>query len=176
MEWPTKKPLSLLERIIETVTEENDIVADFFCGCGTTIVAAHLLNRLWIGCDASKTACDVMRDEMLAYHSLFVNMDVKPLSGKDFRDLPHFEFEKAAVRYIGGVTNHAQAGDGGIDGRLAFDGTPIQVRKARRPIGDTDSFRGFYQPVRQHGRGIYISLSGYTARARTGGRMGTGRA
>ena len=47
--WPTQKPLALLQRIIKATTKENDLVADFFCGCGTAIDAAQSLNRRWIG-------------------------------------------------------------------------------------------------------------------------------
>ena len=39
--YPTQKPLSLLERIINTSSNENDIVLDAFCGCGTALVAAQ---------------------------------------------------------------------------------------------------------------------------------------
>lgn len=164
--WPTQKPTKLLMKIINATTRKGDIVADFFCGCGTTIISAQELGRKWIGCDASKTACEVMRTKMVDHHRLFVDLETRPLSGKDFKKLPPFEFEKAAVRYIGGVTNHAQVADGGIDGRLAFDGTPIQVKKENKPLGDTDRFRGFYMPVKQHGRGIYITLNGYTKPAK----------
>lgn len=164
--WPTQKPVDLLMKIIQATTHKGDLVADFFCGCGTTINAAQELRRNWIGCDASKTACDVMREKMMTHHNLFVDLETRPLTGKDFKGLPPFEFEKAAVRYIGGVTNHAQVADGGIDGRLAFDGTPIQVKKEKKPLGDNDRFRGFYQAVRQHGRGIYITLNGYTRPAK----------
>lgn len=165
--WPTQKPLKLLERIIKATTKEGDLVADFFCGCGTAIVAAQRLDRKWIGMDASKTACEVMLDRIKADQPLFNHKIVsKPLTGADFKELSPFEFEKAAVRYIGGVTNHAQVGDGGIDGRLAFDGTPIQVKKFNKPLGDTDQFRAFYLPIKQHGRGIYISWKGYTKKAK----------
>ena len=164
--WPTQKPIKLIQKIINATTDCGDIVADFFCGCGTTINAAESLQRKWIAIDASKTACQVMRQKMIDHHNLLVDIDVRPLTGKDFRELPPFEFEKAAVRYIGGVTSHAQTGDSGIDGRLAFDGTPIQVNKENKPIGDNDRFRGFYQPLKQHGRGIYISLCGYTSKAK----------
>ena len=58
--WPTQKPLALLDVFIKTFTNRGDLVADFFCGCGTTIVAAQRLNRKWIGFDASMTACKVM--------------------------------------------------------------------------------------------------------------------
>ena len=165
--WPTQKPLALLQRIIEMASNENDLVVDFFCGCGTAIVAAQRLNRRWIGMDASKTACEVMlerlkQDQPLLNHQI----ESKPLTIKDFAKLKHLKFEKEAVRSIGGVTNHAQTGDGGIDGRLAFDGTPIQVKKFDKPVGDTDHFRAFYLPLKQHGRGVYISWKGYTSKAK----------
>ena len=67
---------------------------------------------------------------------------------------------KEAVRYIGGVPT--QVRDGGIDGRLAFDGTPIQVKKDKEAIGDVDSFKALYQPAKQHGRGVFITLKGFT--------------
>ena len=165
--WPTQKPLALLNRIIEMASNKNDLIADFFCGCGTAIVAAQRLNRKWVGMDASKTACEVMLERIKGDQPLFNHKIVsKPMTGKDFNKLKPLDFEKAAVRYIGGVTNHAQVSDGGIDGRLAFDGTPIQVKKFDKPIGDNDMFRGFYLPLKQHGRGVYISWKGYTPKAK----------
>jgi hypothetical protein len=58
--YPTQKPLVLLERIIKASSNENDIVLDAFCGCGTAILAAQNLKRQWIGIDISPTACTVM--------------------------------------------------------------------------------------------------------------------
>jgi len=52
--FSTQKPERLLKRIILASTNTNDIVADFFCGSGTTLVSAEKLNRRWIGCDSSK--------------------------------------------------------------------------------------------------------------------------
>ena len=57
--YPTQKPILLLERIIELVTDEGDIVLDPFCGSGTTLVAAQLLNRKYIGIDISKQAIEL---------------------------------------------------------------------------------------------------------------------
>ncbi len=54
--YPTQKPISLLERIISISTDIGDIVLDPFCGSGTTLVAAKLLNRRYIGIDISKDA------------------------------------------------------------------------------------------------------------------------
>lgn len=164
--YPTQKPLALLERIIKASSNEGDIILDAFCGCGTAIDAAHGLNRKWIGIDASKTACEVMQQRMKDQHSLIVPIDKKPITAEEFKSLDPLKFEKAAVRHIGGVTNTVQIGDGGVDGRLAFDGTPIQVKKHDKPIGDTDQLRAFYQHIKQHGRGIVISLNGFTKPAK----------
>jgi len=49
--YPTQKPLALLKRIIEASSNPDDVVFDPFCGCATTIAAAHELNRRWIGID-----------------------------------------------------------------------------------------------------------------------------
>ena len=52
--YPTQKPIELLERIIKISTDEDDLVLDPFMGSGTTLVAAKLLNRKFIGIDKSK--------------------------------------------------------------------------------------------------------------------------
>ena len=98
--YPTQKPLSLLNRLITIFSKENDIVADFFCGCGTAIDAAQSLNRRWIGFDASETACEVMQKRMEDRHSLFIGINKKPITYEEFKNLGPFKFEKAAVRYI----------------------------------------------------------------------------
>jgi len=53
VDYPTQKPLSLLDRIILTSSNENDLVVDPFCGSGTTLVSAEKNNRQWIGVDAN---------------------------------------------------------------------------------------------------------------------------
>jgi DNA modification methylase len=59
--WPTQKPLLLLERIIRASSNPGDLAADFFCGSGTTLVAAKKLGRRWLGCDASRRAVRLAR-------------------------------------------------------------------------------------------------------------------
>ena len=56
---PTQKPLELLEKIIIASTDENDIILDPFCGSGTTGIAAHNLNRRFIGIDNSTEYLDL---------------------------------------------------------------------------------------------------------------------
>ncbi len=59
--YPTQKPLSLLERIIESACPEGGIVLDPFCGCATTCVAAEKLEREWVGIDISPKAYDLVQ-------------------------------------------------------------------------------------------------------------------
>ncbi len=54
--YPTEKNESLLDLIIRTSSNENSIVLDCFCGSGTTLKSAHLLNRKWIGIDQAEHA------------------------------------------------------------------------------------------------------------------------
>ena len=59
--YPTQKPFKLLERIIKASSDEGDIVLDPFCGSGTTLVAAHSLNRRYYGFDVNQDAVNVAR-------------------------------------------------------------------------------------------------------------------
>ncbi|MGR3912964.1 MAG: site-specific DNA-methyltransferase, partial [Gammaproteobacteria bacterium] len=58
LDYPTQKPIALLERIIAASSNAGGIVLDPFCGCGTTIDAAHRLRRNWIGIDISSYAIE----------------------------------------------------------------------------------------------------------------------
>ena len=55
--YPTQKPVKLLERIIKASSNEGDLVADFFCGSGTTLAVAEKLGRKWIGSDLGRFFC-----------------------------------------------------------------------------------------------------------------------
>ena len=59
--YPTQKPKALLERIVRASSNENQIVLDAFCGCGTTIDAAEGLKREWIGIDISPVALSLIK-------------------------------------------------------------------------------------------------------------------
>ena len=68
--FSTQKPERLLKRIILASTKEDDIVADFFCGTGTTLAVAEKLGRRWIGCDFHEHAIHICRKRLLnIYHS-----------------------------------------------------------------------------------------------------------
>lgn len=63
--YPTQKPNKLLERIILSASNEGDLVADFFCGSGTTLEVAEKFNRKWIGSDLSKFAIHLCRKRLI---------------------------------------------------------------------------------------------------------------
>jgi len=54
--YPTQKPEALLDLIVRASSNEGDLVADFFCGSGTTLAVAARLGRRWIGCDSNPDA------------------------------------------------------------------------------------------------------------------------
>lgn len=63
--YSTQKPEALLESILCSSSEEGDLVADFFCGSGTTLAVAEKLGRRWIGCDLGRWAIHVTRKRLL---------------------------------------------------------------------------------------------------------------
>jgi DNA modification methylase len=64
--FETQKPQDLLQRMLEACTNEGDLVADFFCGSGTTLAVAEKLGRRWIGCDLGRWAIHVTRKRLLS--------------------------------------------------------------------------------------------------------------
>lgn len=69
--YPTQKPLKLLERVIKASSNEGDVVFDPFCGCATTLVAADILNRNWIGIDISPKAVELVTHRIKKHQGLF---------------------------------------------------------------------------------------------------------
>ncbi len=77
--YPTQKPEALLERIIKASSNEGDLVADFFCGSGTTAAVAEKLRRKWIVSDLGKFAIHTTRKRLIG-----VQRQLKA-EGKDYR-------------------------------------------------------------------------------------------
>lgn len=63
--YPTENSESLLSRVLSVGTNEDALVADFFCGSGTTLAIAEKLRRRWIGCDVGRFAINVTRKRLL---------------------------------------------------------------------------------------------------------------
>lgn len=79
LDYPTQKPEALIERIIIASSNEGDLVADFFCGSGTTAAVAEKLGRKWIVSDLGKFAIHTTRKRMIG-----VQRQMKA-EGKDYR-------------------------------------------------------------------------------------------
>jgi len=77
--YPTQKPEKLIERVIQASSKEGDLVADFFCGSGTTLAVAEKLGRKWIGSDLGRFAIHTSRKRMIG-----VQRQLKK-EGKDYR-------------------------------------------------------------------------------------------
>lgn len=79
LDYPTQKTEQLLERIIASSSKKGDLVADFFCGSGTTMAVAEKLDRKWIGSDLGRFAIHTARKRMVG-----VQRELKK-SGEDYR-------------------------------------------------------------------------------------------
>jgi len=79
IDYPTQKPESLLERIIKASSNEGDLIADFFCGSGTTAAVAEKLGRKWITSDLGRFSVHTARKRLIG-----VQRELQE-NGKDFR-------------------------------------------------------------------------------------------
>ena len=127
LDYPTQKPLALLDRIIRQSSNEGDVVLDPFCGCGTTIHAAQASGRRWIGIDVSVNACKIIERRLKsAFDSLWEDIEFigMPKTAEDalaLAEIDKFRFERWAAALIDGMEpNAVQRGDKGIDGRGRF--------------------------------------------------------
>jgi hypothetical protein len=136
--YPTQKPEALLERIIKCASNEGDVVLDPFIGGGTTVAVADKLGRQWIGIDQSVMAVKVTdmrlkkrQNEMYAtpYKVVIPTYDLSQLEKEDGK-----KFEIFIVEKFGGIANLRGGKDYGIDGHTDY-GTPIQVKKWKKPVG-----------------------------------------
>jgi site-specific DNA-methyltransferase (adenine-specific) len=124
--YPTQKPVELLERIIKTSSNDNAIVLDPFCGCGTTIHAAQKLGRTWIGIDVTHLAISLIERRLKdAFPGIAFDVHGTPKDLDGARDLAlrdKYQFQWWAISLIdarpyGGKKKGA---DGGIDGLIYF--------------------------------------------------------
>jgi site-specific DNA-methyltransferase (adenine-specific)/adenine-specific DNA-methyltransferase len=78
-DYPTQKPLALLERIVASSSNPGDVCLDCFAGSGTTLVAAEALDRRWIGIDCGKLAIYTAQRRLLAHEGKAEdNQDLQP--------------------------------------------------------------------------------------------------
>ena len=173
MGYPTQKPGGLLERIIKASSNEGDLVADFFCGCGTTISVAEKLKRRWLGCDISSEAIRVVKERLARDHkgkADFVEVSGFPVDVKGAKalfDRNPLEFEKWVVEHQLGARLNASKPQGGYDGYKRYypdagagkrDGKTclIEVKGGGTGIGDLRGFGSVVQDAEAAEIGIFV--------------------
>jgi adenine-specific DNA-methyltransferase len=88
--YKTQKPETLLERVIKLASNEGDLVADFFCGSGTTGAVAERLNRRWIMADLGRFAIHTSRKRLIELQRT-LHLDAKPYRAFDVYNLGRYE-------------------------------------------------------------------------------------
>ena len=156
--YPTQKPEALLERIIKASSNKGDVVLDPFCGCGTTIIAAHKMGRRWIGIDTKEVAFDVIKRRVNKMGLNQLNFDFKikypefRISSETLMKMNGIEFEN----WVNKTCNTKKPSDDiGVDG-IMEDGTAIQTKTYKvkydivgRLLGDAEAHSEVPKPVKK---------------------------
>lgn len=151
--YPTQKPLLLLERIIDLVTAEDDIVLDPFCGSGTTCVAAKLKGRNFIGIDESSEAVQLSMQRLEAMIKTESNLMKKGRRAYCNADL-------AALSLLNGIAYNPVQRNKGIDAILVqqFNDAPVlvKVQKSDESIVDAISLLARAMKTKRSQKSILI--------------------
>jgi site-specific DNA-methyltransferase (adenine-specific) len=189
--YPTQKPLALLERIINTSSKPGDVVLDPFCGCGTAVIAAHGLDRQWIGIDITYLAIALVRSRL---------RDAYPKTGNGYklvglpqdlasarrlaRETEHdgrYQFQFWALSLIGarplvgpGGTKGKRGADRGIDGVIYLTGIGgragrilVQVKSGHVKSGDVRDLRGVLEREPDAMMAVFVTLEKPTREMQT---------
>ncbi|MGP8268392.1 MAG: site-specific DNA-methyltransferase [Beijerinckiaceae bacterium] len=95
--YETQKSESLLNRIMEASSNPGDLVADFFCGSGTTMAAAEKLGRKWIGADLGRFAIHTSRKRLIG-----VQRELQE-AGKPYRSFEILNLGKYERQFFAGI-------------------------------------------------------------------------
>lgn len=129
--YPTQKPIKLIQRIIQLVTDENDIVLDPFCGSGTTCIAAKSLNRHYIGIDKNADAITLAQkriSQMIISESGVLSKGIESYLEKN-------AFENSILTLLGAIPVQRNKG---IDGFIKNENSliPIKIQKKSETLED----------------------------------------
>lgn len=134
--YPTQKPVLLLERIIEIASDPDDFVVDPFCGSGTTLVAASILDRRFLGIDSSAEAVELARKRLQEPTKTESNLLKK---GR----LAYANVDSNALGLLAGLDFIPVQRNNGIDAflKLTIGGAsvPIRVQRATETLAEAAS-------------------------------------
>jgi site-specific DNA-methyltransferase (adenine-specific) len=124
--YPTQKPVSLLERIINMSSNPGDVVLDPFAGCGTAVIAAQKLGRRWIGIDITHLAISLVEKRLKdAFADIQFDVEGTPKDAAGARDLAQrdkYQFQWWACSLVNAqpYKGKQKGADKGIDGLIFF--------------------------------------------------------
>lgn len=164
--YPTQKPVLLLNRIIELVTDEGDFVLDPFCGSGTTLVAAQQLGRNSVGYDISEDAIKLTNDRLT---NPIITGSALMEKGKE----SYKQHSPDAVNILNGVDYTPIHRNNGMDGLLKqeLNGKPVFVRVQRNGESVVEALAALKKSAKKKGecelilvkiQSDLVELSGYT--------------
>ncbi len=126
LQYPTQKPLALLERIIKASSNPGDVVLDPFCGCGTAVHVAQKLGRQWIGIDITHLAISLIEKRLKdAFPGITFEIEGTPKDVDGARDLAlrdKYQFQWWACSLVNAAPYQGKkkGADSGIDGLIFF--------------------------------------------------------
>jgi Adenine specific DNA methylase Mod len=126
--WDTQKPISLLERILNSSSNPGDVVLDPFCGCGTALVAAQKLRRKWVGIDVTWLSIAVMRARLKDSFGLedvpVIGQPTEVDGARQLAQSPEgrYQFQWWALGLVDAkpLAGEKKGSDRGIDGLITF--------------------------------------------------------
>jgi len=171
--YPTQKPLTLLECIVKASSNPGDVVLDPFCGCATALIAAHKLQRKWMGIDITYLSVGLLKQRLRkVYIDEGEEQDEFIIEGEPksmeqvynlIKEKGRFRFQEWVIVKIGGIPNTRKTGDKGIDGFYNFmdvgktEELIISVKSGGISPSDIRDLRGTIERRNSAG-GIFITL------------------
>lgn len=185
--YPTEKPLELLERIILSFSKVGNVILDPFCGGGTSVEAVIKHKRNFIGIDQSPVATIMSANRVSKYNIDPIIPTREQTEMNDVNLMTPWIFQEWSIDKVHGITTNKNpgkpsGGDGGIDGyvkiskpigfypeeekdkliREKWHNVPISVEKSISDQDCIDSFVGAIKLLNKNIKyGIFISL-GYS--------------
>jgi len=137
--FPTQKPLTLLKRIISCSSEPEKVILDPFCGCGTSVIAAQSMQRIWIGIDITHLAINLVKWRLKHQFGLEPKKHYKvigePVDFEGAKELAiqnRYQFQWWVLSLIGArpYGDKRRGADTGIDGFIYFMDEKDKIKSA----------------------------------------------
>jgi site-specific DNA-methyltransferase (adenine-specific) len=189
MNYPTQKPVALLERIVNASSNPGDVVLDPFAGCGTAVAAAQKLGRKWIGIDITHLSVAMLKYRLKDMFALEAGTDyrvvgepedvgaARQLATEDRYQFQWWALSLVRAKPLGGAEGERggkKGSDKGIDGVVNFiddnTGKPkralVQVKSGKVKSGDIRDLVGTVEREKA-ALGVFITLEEPTRDMRT---------